>query len=202
MTLTAPNCLVAGSLPARSSAPSAPSRRRWRQTRSDVRSALVQDRMSEAAKLALGIEDSSHREAPPMKLSANEEYGLRCLVASATRARPEASRSRDEPRRMVSRLCAQDLRVLREGRFCQGRSAARGGYTLARPPESMSSPTSSAPWAAASSRANSATTIPARPHLHPFRGLLRAFPVARRANCVDQVLAKPLCATSCKTKKR
>jgi len=57
MTLTAPNCPVRGACPPRSSAPSAPSRRDWRHPRSDLRSAWSKDRMSEAAKLALGIED-------------------------------------------------------------------------------------------------------------------------------------------------
>ena len=41
----------------------------------------TKDRMSEAAKLALGHRrHHSDREAATMKLSANEEYGLRCLV--------------------------------------------------------------------------------------------------------------------------
>jgi len=41
------------------------------------------DCMSEAAKLALGIDDLIHCEAARMKLSANEEYGVRCLVRLA-----------------------------------------------------------------------------------------------------------------------
>ena len=83
MTLTAPNCPVAGTLPGEVE----------RAVRAvpgvtGVKLELVFDppwtkaRMSEAAKLALGIEDiiPDREAAKTMKLTANEEYGVRCLV--------------------------------------------------------------------------------------------------------------------------
>jgi len=85
---------------------------------------------------------------------------------------------------------AKILRVLRKGGFVKAERGKEVATRWRARPNRLSSPTSSALWAAASSRANSATAIPARPHLHPFRGLLRAFPLARRADSVDQVLAK------------
>ena len=115
MTLTAPNCPVAGTLPAEVE----------RAVRAvpgvtGVKLELTfdppwsKDRMSEAAKLALGIEDIIPiARLPPMKLSANEEYGLRCLVRIGLRGQGrEPDHSRNQPggrrlrRPMPPRSCA------------------------------------------------------------------------------------------------
>jgi Rrf2 family transcriptional regulator, iron-sulfur cluster assembly transcription factor len=71
-----------------------------------------------------------------MKLSANEEYGVRCLVrlAYATQAGqgltiPEISQAEG----VSSAYAAKILRVLRRGGFVKAARGKDGGYTLARP---------------------------------------------------------------------
>jgi Rrf2 family protein len=68
-----------------------------------------------------------------MKLSSNEEYGLRCLVrlgyADSGLTIPEISQ-----REGVSpAYCAKILRTLRKGGFVKAARGKEGGYTLARP---------------------------------------------------------------------
>ena len=73
-----------------------------------------------------------------MKLSAQEEYGLRCLMQLARRA-PEtvtvpeiaAAESLGEP------YVAKIMRLLREGGLVTSTRGKGGGYTLAREPEEM-----------------------------------------------------------------
>jgi Rrf2 family protein len=71
-----------------------------------------------------------------MKLTANEEYGLRCLVrlgyagyAGQALTIPEMS----EAEGVSSAYAAKILRALRKGGFVKAARGKEGGYTLARP---------------------------------------------------------------------
>jgi Rrf2 family protein len=71
-----------------------------------------------------------------MKLSANEEYGVRCLVrlgyaeqAGETLTIPEISQAEG----VSAAYAAKILRVLRKGGFVKAARGKEGGYTLARP---------------------------------------------------------------------
>jgi Rrf2 family protein len=68
-----------------------------------------------------------------MKLSSNEEYGLRCLLRVAFAGHgltiPELSQSEGVSQAYAAKL----LRVLRKGAFVTAARGKEGGYTLARP---------------------------------------------------------------------
>ncbi len=69
-----------------------------------------------------------------MKLSAQEEYGLRCLLTLA-RARPGASLTSSqiaEAERISGPNVAKILRALKRGGFVLALRGQSGGYTLAR----------------------------------------------------------------------
>jgi Rrf2 family iron-sulfur cluster assembly transcriptional regulator len=74
-----------------------------------------------------------------MKLSANEEYGLRCLVRlgyagdGGSLTIPEISQAEG----VSAAYAAKILRVLRKGGFVTAARGKEGGYTLARPAESI-----------------------------------------------------------------
>ena len=74
-----------------------------------------------------------------MKLSANEEYGLRCLVrlgyagVGGSLTIPEISHAEG----VSPAYAAKILRVLRKGGFVTAARGKEGGYTLARPAESI-----------------------------------------------------------------
>jgi phosphate starvation-inducible PhoH-like protein len=74
-----------------------------------------------------------------MKLTANEEYGLRCLVRigyageGGSLTIPEMSQAEG----VSAAYAAKILRVLRKGGFVKAARGKDGGYTLARPPESI-----------------------------------------------------------------
>ncbi len=74
-----------------------------------------------------------------MKLSANEEYGLRCLVRigyagdGGSLTIPEISQAEG----VSPAYAAKILRVLRKGGFVTAARGKEGGYTLARPAESI-----------------------------------------------------------------
>jgi Rrf2 family protein len=74
-----------------------------------------------------------------MKLSAQEEYGLRCLlrVASAREGEsltiPEIGRQEALSIAYVAKL----MRILRQGEFVKSVRGQTGGYTLARRPENI-----------------------------------------------------------------
>lgn len=74
-----------------------------------------------------------------MKLSAQEEYGLRCLLYMASRGEnaslsiPEISRAEGLSIPNVAKL----MRILRIGGFVKSVRGQAGGYTLSRPPEQM-----------------------------------------------------------------
>jgi Rrf2 family protein len=72
-----------------------------------------------------------------MKITAQEEYGIRCLVhigrkgTGASVTIPEISRSAGISEHYAAKL----LRVLRRGGFVKSARGQAGGYTLARPPD-------------------------------------------------------------------
>ena len=74
-----------------------------------------------------------------MKLSANEEYGLRCLVRlgytglGGSLTIPEISQAEG----VSPAYAAKILRVLRKGGFVKAARGKEGGYTLARPAEAI-----------------------------------------------------------------
>jgi Rrf2 family protein len=75
-----------------------------------------------------------------LKLTANEEYGLRCLVrlgyagyAGGSLTIPEISQAEA----VSPAYAAKILRVLRKGGFVKAARGKEGGYTLARPAESI-----------------------------------------------------------------
>jgi Rrf2 family protein len=74
-----------------------------------------------------------------MKLSANEEYGLRCLVRigyageGGSLTIPEMSHAEG----VSPAYAAKVLRVLRKGGFVKAARGKEGGYTLARPAEQI-----------------------------------------------------------------
>jgi Rrf2 family protein len=74
-----------------------------------------------------------------MKLSAQEEYGLRCLLHIARRGEdasltiPEISKAEGLSQPYVAKL----MRVLRRGGFVKSVRGQAGGYTLARPAEEI-----------------------------------------------------------------
>jgi Rrf2 family protein len=75
-----------------------------------------------------------------MKLSANEEYGLRCLVRLGYAAYagegltiPEISQAEG----VSTAYAAKILRALRKGGFVKAARGKDGGYTLARPAEEI-----------------------------------------------------------------
>ncbi|MGD0498353.1 MAG: Rrf2 family transcriptional regulator [Bryobacteraceae bacterium] len=75
-----------------------------------------------------------------MKLNANEEYGLRCLVrlayagySKSALTIPEISQAEG----VSPAYAAKILRALRKGGFVKAARGKAGGYTLARPPEAI-----------------------------------------------------------------
>jgi Rrf2 family protein len=74
-----------------------------------------------------------------MKLSSQEEYGLRCLLrvgregAEGSITIPQLSRSEGITEPNVAKL----MRILRQGGFVQSTRGQSGGYTLARPAEEI-----------------------------------------------------------------
>ena len=73
-----------------------------------------------------------------MKLTANEEYGLRCLVRLGFAngnglTIPEISQAEG----VSPAYAAKILRTLRKGGFVKAERGKAGGYTLARPPEAI-----------------------------------------------------------------
>jgi Rrf2 family protein len=72
-----------------------------------------------------------------MKLSSNEEYGLRCMVRLAYANQgltiPEMSQAESVSPAYTAKL----LRVLRKGGFVKAARGKEGGYTLARPAEKI-----------------------------------------------------------------
>jgi Rrf2 family protein len=84
-----------------------------------------------------------------VKLSAQEEYGLRCLLQIARRSAGPAGPAADpggplvcirdvaEAEGLSVDYAAKLLRVLRQGGLLEAERGATGGYRLARPPEQM-----------------------------------------------------------------
>jgi len=74
-----------------------------------------------------------------MKFSAQEEYGLRCLMQIGRQGKggsltiPEISAAEGISIAYVAKL----VRILRQGGFLKSTRGQSGGYTLARPPEQI-----------------------------------------------------------------
>jgi len=74
-----------------------------------------------------------------MKITAQEEYGIRCLIRIARKAPggsatiPEISRAESLSEHYVAKL----LRILRRGGLIKSARGQAGGYTLARSPEQI-----------------------------------------------------------------
>ena len=74
-----------------------------------------------------------------MKFSAQEEYGLRCLLQIGRQAEkgsltiPEISSAEGLSAPYVAKL----MRLLRQGGFVQSTRGQAGGYVLSRPPEQI-----------------------------------------------------------------
>lgn len=73
-----------------------------------------------------------------MKLTAQEEYGIRCLIQVARRAPPDAAepisiREVAESEGLSVDYAAKLLRVLRQAELLDSERGANGGYRLARP---------------------------------------------------------------------
>jgi Rrf2 family protein len=75
-----------------------------------------------------------------MKLSAQEEYGLRCLlrVASAVEGQSVTIPEIGDAEALSIAYVAKLMRVLRRGKFVKSVRGQTGGYTLARRPENIS----------------------------------------------------------------
>lgn len=74
-----------------------------------------------------------------MKLTAQEEYGLRCLLQVARRApadadAPASIRDVADAEGLSADYAAKLLRVLRQAEMLESQRGATGGYRLARPP--------------------------------------------------------------------
>ena len=75
-----------------------------------------------------------------MKFSAQEEYGLRCLLRIARFYEMEKSLTIPEISRgegITEHTTAKILRVLRLGGFLESERGHLGGYTLSRSPENI-----------------------------------------------------------------
>jgi Rrf2 family transcriptional regulator, iron-sulfur cluster assembly transcription factor len=83
-----------------------------------------------------------------MKLGANEEYGLRCLVRLGYVHQSRANQSRAEGGSLTipeisqaegvsPAYAAKILRILRKGGFIKAARGKEGGYMLARAPEAI-----------------------------------------------------------------
>ena len=74
-----------------------------------------------------------------MKLSAQEEYGLRCLLRVASAGEGESLTIPDIGRAEALSIAyvAKLMRILRQGKFVKSVRGQAGGYTLARSPENI-----------------------------------------------------------------
>ena len=75
-----------------------------------------------------------------MKLSAQEEYGLRCLVQLAHRTRKQSTTIPEiaETEGVSPHNVAKYLAILRRAGFVDSERGQHGGYTLARPASEIS----------------------------------------------------------------
>ena len=72
-----------------------------------------------------------------MKLSANEEYGLRCLVRIAYNGQGLTIPEMSQAEGVSPAYAAKILRGLRRGGLVKAVRGKEGGYTLARPAEQI-----------------------------------------------------------------
>ena len=73
-----------------------------------------------------------------MKLSMQEEYGLRCLVQLGRESRSLTIAELAHQEGISAPNVAKLLRVLRKAGFVKSTRGQAGGYTLSRPPEEIS----------------------------------------------------------------
>ncbi len=75
-----------------------------------------------------------------MRFTAQEEYGLRCMVHIARHAadRPVTIQEISRAERLTAAYVAKLLRILRRGRLVESRHGPAGGYRLPRRPEDIS----------------------------------------------------------------
>lgn len=75
-----------------------------------------------------------------MKFSAQEEYGLRCMVAMARHDRETALNITDLARveKLTTAYVGKLMRVLRRGKLVESLHGPTGGYRLARPASKIS----------------------------------------------------------------
>lgn len=75
-----------------------------------------------------------------MRFTAQEEYGLRCMVHVARHAaeHPVTIQEIARAERLTTAYVAKLLRILRRGRLVESRHGPAGGYRLPRRPESIS----------------------------------------------------------------
>jgi Rrf2 family iron-sulfur cluster assembly transcriptional regulator len=72
-----------------------------------------------------------------MKLSSNEEYGLRCMVRLAYANQGLTIPEMSQAEGVSAAYAAKLLRALRKGGFVKAARGKAGGYTLARPAEQI-----------------------------------------------------------------
>ncbi|HLW77960.1 MAG TPA: Rrf2 family transcriptional regulator [Terriglobia bacterium] len=72
-----------------------------------------------------------------MKLTSQEEYGLRCLLRLARQAGSLTIPEISEAEGISSHYVAKLMRILRRGGFVTSARGQAGGYTLARTPEGI-----------------------------------------------------------------
>jgi Rrf2 family protein len=72
-----------------------------------------------------------------MKLSSQEEYGLRCLLQVARRGESLTIAELSKLEGISSANVAKILRILRRGGFLTSTRGQAGGYTLARPADEI-----------------------------------------------------------------
>src|SRR5262245_40421048 len=72
-----------------------------------------------------------------MKLSSQEEYGLRCLLQVARRGESLTIAELSKLEGISSPNVAKILRILRRGGFLKSTRGQAGGYTLARPADQI-----------------------------------------------------------------
>ena len=81
----------------------------------------------------------SYERISDMKLSAQEEYGLRCMLClvdsklGVSQTIPEISKSEGISRHNVAKM----LNILRKGGFVESVRGQNGGYVLAKNPENI-----------------------------------------------------------------
>src|ERR1700682_5206473 len=77
---------------------------------------------------------------PPMRITAKEEYGLRCILQLASAPRGEPLSAAEIARRegLSCPYVEKLLWTLKKAGFTKSHRGVKGGYVLAKPPEQIS----------------------------------------------------------------